>query len=70
MVRYQVRKKDVIVAIFGGQLDKPRQRAGNGYNAGIGEGSAASAAEQESNAQGLIDHPGKRMGRINGDGGQ
>ncbi len=55
----------------GGQADKAGQGAGHGDHAQhLGAGAAALGAEQQCQAQSLVEHARKGVGRVDGDGGK
>ena len=61
----------VVFAFLGGQADKAGQGAGHGDHAKhLGAGAAALGAEQQRQAEGLVENAGKGMGGVDGDGGQ
>ena len=66
----QVLEEEVVVfAILGGQADEAGQGAGHGDHAeNLGAGAAALGAEQQRQTESLVEHAGKGMGGIDGDG--
>ena len=68
----QVLEEQVVVfALGGGQADKAGQGAGHGDHAeDLGAGAAALGAEQEREAESLVEDAGKGMGGVDGDGGE
>ena len=72
MLGDEVLEEQVIVVSFGGgQADEAGQSAGDGDHAEhLGPGAAALGAEQEREAESLVEHAGKGMGGVDGDGGE
>ena len=72
ILRNQVLKEEVIKGAVGsGQANEPGQGARHRHHSQHqGTGAAPLAPQQQCQAKGLVQHPRKRVGRVDGDGGQ